>query len=113
LADPAHPVRRLPGSSSAALLDDQLVDIGGVCSIARLHLEIIEDQQIDAQQLSHLGIVAVVEPGGRLETLEELIGTLEVYDVATPDRGVAQSDCRSVPFDANSASARRGSCESV
>ena len=30
----------------------------------RLEREVVEDQQVDPQQLAHLGVVAVVEPGG-------------------------------------------------
>ena len=44
-------------------LDDQLIDVGRIGAVERLQAEIVEDQQVHAEQLSHLGVVAVVEPG--------------------------------------------------
>ena len=46
-------------------------------------------QQVDAQQLAHLGVVAVVEPAGA-ESFEEPVAAFEVDAVAAADGGVAE-----------------------
>ena len=73
----------------AVPLDDELVDVGGVGGVHRLEAEVVEDQQVDAQELADLGVVAVVEPGGP-EAFEQLVGALEVHAVAPADGGVAE-----------------------
>ena len=69
--------------------DDQLVDVGGVERVHRLQGEVIKDEQIDAEQLAELGVVAVVEPGSP-ELLEEDVGPFGDDGVAATDRGVAE-----------------------
>ena len=50
---------------SAVPLDDEFVDVGGVDRVHRLESEVIDDEQVDAQQLADLCVVAVVEPARR------------------------------------------------
>jgi phosphotransferase system IIB component len=71
-------------------LDDQLIDVGRIGAVERLQAEVVEDQQVHAEQLSHLGVVAVVEPGS-LQAFEELIGPLEVHAVTTAHGSVPES----------------------
>ena len=74
------------GGGGAVPFDDELVGVGGVGCVHRLEAEVVEDQQVDVQELADFGVVAVVEPGG-FESLEQLIGALEVDAVAAPDGG--------------------------
>jgi hypothetical protein len=46
----------------AMALDDQFVDVGGVERIEGGEGEVINDEQVDAEQFADLGVVAVVEP---------------------------------------------------
>ena len=46
------------GRGGAVAFDDQLVDVGGVECLER---EVVDDEQVDAEQFAHLGVVAVVE----------------------------------------------------
>ena len=50
--------------------------------------EVVEDEQVDADEFAHLGVVAVVEPGGP-ESFEEDVGAFEHDAVAPADGGVA------------------------
>lgn len=69
--------------------DDDLVDVGGGGGVERLQAEVIEDEQVGAQELADLLVVAVAWPGG-LEALEELAGPFEVHAVAGADGRVAE-----------------------
>ncbi len=70
-------------------LDDELVDVGGVEGVEGLEGEVVEDEQVDADEFADLGVVAVVEPG-RPEPLEQHVGAAEDDAVAPADRGVAE-----------------------
>src|SRR5947209_7335291 len=64
----AEPFDRLPvggddGGRGAVAFDDEFVDVGGVGGIEGLESEVVEYEQVDAEQLADLGVVAVVEPG--------------------------------------------------
>jgi len=52
------------GRRGAVAFDGELVDVGGVECVERLEREVVDDEQIHAQQLAHLGLVAVVEAAG-------------------------------------------------
>jgi len=69
----------------AVALDLELVDLRGVDRVHGGERVVIEDQEVDADQLAHLGVVAGVEPRG-LQALEELVGALEV-DADAPAHG--------------------------
>ena len=75
--------------SGAVAFDDELVDIGGVEGVERLEGEVVDDEQIDAEQLAHLGVVAVVESAGA-KSFEEAVAAFEVDRVAAADGGVAE-----------------------
>lgn len=49
---------------AAVTLDDDLVEVVGVGLVESAECEVVDDQQVDAQQFAELGVVAVVEPGG-------------------------------------------------
>jgi hypothetical protein len=57
--------------------DDQFVDVGGDEAVEWWEGVVVDDEQIDAQQATHLGVVAVVEPGGA-EPFEEPVAAFEV-----------------------------------
>jgi hypothetical protein len=46
-------------------LHDEVVDIRGVQHVEGVQGEVVEDQQVHSQQLAHVGVMGVVEPGGR------------------------------------------------
>ena len=46
----------------AVAFDDELVDLGGVDGVERAEREVVEDEQVDAEQLADFDVVAVVEP---------------------------------------------------
>ena len=46
----------------SVVLDKEFVDVGGVENVEGLEREVVDDEQVDAQQLAHLDVVAVVEP---------------------------------------------------
>ena len=52
------------GGGGAVAFDDELVDVGGVERVERLEREVVDDEQVDAEQFADLGVVAVVEPAG-------------------------------------------------
>ena len=56
---------------AAVPFDDQFVDVGGVECVHVLEREVVNDEQVDAQQFADLGVVAVVESAGA-ESFEEL-----------------------------------------
>ena len=51
--------------------------------------EVIEEEQVDADELAEFAVVAVVE-AGRLEPFEEDVGALEADGVAATDDDVAE-----------------------
>ena len=53
-------VRGDDGRSGAVAFDDELVDIRGVECVEGLEGEVVDDEQIDAQQFAYLDLVAVV-----------------------------------------------------
>ena len=62
----AEPFDGLPvggdhGGGRSVALDDELVDICGVEVVEGLEGEVIEQEQVDADELAHLGVVAVVQ----------------------------------------------------
>src|SRR3954454_16920296 len=57
------PGRGDDGGGGAVAFDDEFVDGGGVGGVEGLEGEVVEDEQVDAEQLADLGVVAVVEPG--------------------------------------------------
>lgn len=70
-------------------LHDQLVDVGRICRVERLEGEVIDRQQVDAQQLAHLGVVAVVEAAGP-QPAQHPVAALEVHAVAAAHGGMAE-----------------------
>jgi hypothetical protein len=46
----------------SVVFDNEFVDVGGVEYVEGLEREVVDDEQVDAQQLAHLDVVAVVEP---------------------------------------------------
>ena len=70
-------------------LDDQLVNVGGVQSVHRLQGKIVQDQQVHPDELSDLGVVAVVEARGP-QAFQQHVGAAEGDAVAPTDGGVAQ-----------------------
>ena len=49
------------GGCGPVALDDELVDICGVEVVEGLEGEVVKQQKVDADELSHLGVVAVVQ----------------------------------------------------
>jgi hypothetical protein len=45
----------------SVVFDNEFVDVGGVANVEGLEREVVDDEQVDAQQLAHLDVVAVVE----------------------------------------------------
>jgi hypothetical protein len=70
--------------------------VGGVEWVEGLESEVVDDEQVDAQQLAHLEVVAVVEPAGP-ESLEQPVAAFEVDADAAADRGVAEGGGQSCP----------------
>jgi hypothetical protein len=107
-----QPVDRLPvrgrhrGCGPMAF-DDELVDIS-VERVEGLEGELVDDQQVDAEQLAHLDVVAVVESAGP-QAIEEPVAAFEVHAVTAAHGDVAQG-CRQevlpTPTGARSASRR-------
>jgi hypothetical protein len=89
-------VRGDNGGGGAVAFDDELVDIGGVERVDRLEREVIDDEQIDAEQLAHLEVVAVVEPAGA-ESFEEPVTAFEVHAVAAADRSAVARNVLPTP----------------
>ena len=73
-------------------LDDQFVDVGGVERVERLEREVVDHEEVDAQEFADFGVVAVVEPRGA-ESFEEPVAAFEVDTVAAADCGVSER-CR-------------------
>jgi hypothetical protein len=73
--------------------DDQLVEVGGLGLVHGLECEVVDDEQFDAVQAAHLGLDAVVQPGG-LQRPEQLVGagkiTLNRRRIATCPKAVAR-----------------------
>ncbi len=63
------------GGGDAVAFDDELVDVGGVEGVEGLEGEVVEDEQVDAEEFADLGVVAVVEPGGP-EPFEQHVGAV-------------------------------------
>jgi hypothetical protein len=57
--------------------DHKLVEVCGFCGIEGLDREIVEEQEIDPDELSHLEVEAGVETS-RLQPLQHPVGPLEV-----------------------------------
>ena len=57
--------------------------------VERLQREVVNDEQVDAEQFAHLGVVAVVEPGGA-EPFEEPVAAFEVNGEAAAHGGVTE-----------------------
>ena len=55
-------VRRDERGGAAVAFHDELVNLGGVDVVHGFQGEVIEDEQLHAQQLSDFEVVAVVEP---------------------------------------------------
>jgi len=73
----------------AVTFDDEFVDVGGVERVECLEREVVDDQQVDAQQFADLDVVTVVE-SRRAEPFEHPVAAFEVHAVTTADRGVAE-----------------------
>jgi len=43
---------------------DEFVDLGGVGGVEGVQGEVVEDEQVGADEFADLGVVAVVQPGG-------------------------------------------------
>src|SRR6516225_2344465 len=61
------------GGGPLVAFDADLVEVGGLGGVERGEREVVQDQQLDSGEPAHLGVEAVVEPGG-LEPLEQLGG---------------------------------------
>ena len=70
-------------------LDAELVDVGRLRGVERLEGEVVDDEEIDTDELAHLGIVAGVETR-RLQSLVQLVGPLEVHADAPAAGDVAE-----------------------
>ena len=84
------PVRGQHGGRGVVALDDELVDVGGLGArrgLVRAKSSMIE--QVDADELAHLGVVAGVE-AGRLQSLVQLVGPFEVHADAPAAGDVAE-----------------------
>lgn len=53
------PVRGEDRRRTPVAFDDDLVDLGGVDDVHRPEREVIDDQQVDAEEFADLGVVAV------------------------------------------------------
>ena len=73
----------------AVAFDDELVESAVSSGVEGCEGEVVDDEQVDAEQLAHLGVVAVVEPAGP-EPFEEPVAAFEVHAVAAADGGVAE-----------------------
>jgi len=69
--------------------DDEFVEVRGLGGGHGLQGEVVEDEQVDAGELAHLGLYAVVQPGG-LEPPEQLVSAAEQHAVPTADRDVSE-----------------------
>jgi hypothetical protein len=69
--------------------DDEFVDVGGVESVEGLEGEVVDDQQVDAQESAHLDVVTVVEAAGA-QAFEHPVAAFEVHGVPTSHGDVAQ-----------------------
>jgi len=90
----AEPLDRCPDGGherrcAAVSFDDQFVDVGGVERIERGECEVVNSQQVDAEELADLGVVAVLE-SARAELLEESVAAFEVDAEPAPGRGVTE-----------------------
>ena len=69
--------------------DAELVEVGGLGGVQRLQREVVQDQQLGSGEPAHLGVEAVVEPGG-LEPLEQLRGAGHRHGAAPADGDVPE-----------------------
>ncbi len=92
--------------------DDEFVEVGRLDRVHGLQSEVVEDEQVDAGELAHLGLAAVVEPGS-FETPEKLVGTAEQHGFASADRDVAEGgrEDASMPVKAGSEASFRAACD--
>lgn len=74
---------------AAVAFNDEFVDIGGVDRVEGLQREVIDDEQIDAEEFADLDLVAVVEPAGS-EAFEEPVAAFEVHASPPTDGGVSE-----------------------
>ena len=75
---------------TAVALDDDFVDVVGLCGIEPPQSEVVEDEQVGGEKTSERLVVRVV--GARLFELEEhLIGADEEHVVSGPAGGMADS----------------------
>ena len=65
--------------------DDELVEVGGLGGVEGLEREVVDDEQIDADEAAHLDLVGVIEPGGA-EPFEQPVGPFGV-DLAAAAAG--------------------------
>ena len=73
-------------------LNHYLVDVRGLHRVHGREGKIVDDQQVEADQLAHLDVVAGVEAGG-LEPLEQPVGPLEVHARAAANGDVSAGGC--------------------
>ena len=60
-------------AGAVVTFDAELVEVGGLGRVERLEREVVDEEQVDTDELAHLGVVAGVESCG-LESLVELVG---------------------------------------
>jgi hypothetical protein len=65
------------GGRSPVALHHELVDVLRLGGVHGLEAEVVDQEEVDADELAHLGFVAHVEPGS-LEPLEHPVGSFEV-----------------------------------
>ena len=69
--------------------DDDFVDLGGVGGVHCPEGEVVEDEDVHAEQFADFGVVAVVQPGG-LQPFEEGVGAFEVDAAPATDGDVSE-----------------------
>jgi hypothetical protein len=69
------------GGGLEVSLDRDLVEVGGLGGVVGLEGEVIDEEDVDADEPAQFGVVGVVEAGG-LEAFEQPVGTFGVDLVA-------------------------------
>jgi hypothetical protein len=75
--------------ASSGSFHDQLVEVRGLGLVHRLEREVVDDQQLDAGQATHLGLDAVVQPGA-LQVAEQLVSGGEQHATAAANADVSE-----------------------
>jgi hypothetical protein len=83
-----HGPWREQGGGHLVPLDDKLVEVGGLGGVQLLKSEVIDQQQVGADQPSHLGVVGAVQTGGLAERVRPGQGPYESnWTLQVPKKG--------------------------